>query len=406
MKKLIYRIFLFAALFAAIPSVQAAPSFSGAIGGSAGFDINVPLDKRSADFKVPLAGFAAVQANLAEWCVVRGEMAIDASDFEFDDIFGSAKSAIKLNELSLVLIRRAVTASSFFSLYLGSYEQIGSDAFMMRQFGIAPTSSKLLESHTNLAGVPVLKNKGAGLSYIVNFDKAPIATGAYLYFGKNRAKDWTLNLDARFAFVANLFSMDLLAGISSPLQDKYNNADVVLMIDTICVHGGVNILAGSKFTHSLLLQAGVKDIVVKGKNAGKTVGDEFNLLVEPRINFNKFRMSLSIYAYDAESIKETVYLANDFGAALSFYKDDIESKNGFMTAGVHLLGALGGKSAWDFFTDGKFDGVTYNAYISPFIEVPLAQTASFEAMAQIGVCDLTGSRSLNFKVCASAKKRF
>ena len=405
MKKL-NRIFLFCALLAAFWPAFAAPSFSGAIGGSAGIDLDIPLSDGSPDFNVPLAGLAAIQANLTEWCVARGEIAIDASDFEFNDIFGSAQSSIKLNELSVVLIRRAVTASSFFSAFLGSYEQVGSDAFLMRHFGIEPISSRLTKSPTNLTGVPILRTRGAGLSYIVNFDKAPVATGGYFYVGKNSADDWTLNLDARVSYAANLFTVDFLAGISSPLQDSYNNKDVVLMIDTICLHGGLNMLAGSKFTHSLLLQVGLKDLVVKGNGAGTTNGEELNILIEPRINFNKFRMNTSLFAYDPQSVKETTYLPNEMGAAFSFYKDDIEIKNGYMTLGVHLIGAIGGKSALDLINGGDLSGATYNAYITPFMEMPIGQTASFETMTQIGVRDLAGSQSIGFKVTASAKKTF
>jgi len=155
-----------------------------------------------------------------------------------------------------------------------------------------------------------------------------------------------------------------------------------------------------------LLQVGLKDVVVKGNGAGSKITDELNFLVEPRINFNKFRMNISFFAYDPQSVKETTYLPNEFGAALSFFKDDIETKNGFMTLGIHAIGALGGKSAMEFFTDGSYDGVTYNAYVTPFIEMPLTPTASFEAMAQIGVRDLSGNQSLGFKVTASAKKVF
>ena len=407
MKKLkLNRIFLFAVLLAALASAHAAPSFSGAVGGSFGFDINVPLDDRKMDFNLPLAGFTAVQVNLAEWCVVRGELAIDATNFDFDDIFSSAQAAIKLNELSLVFIRRAVTSSSFFSAFLGSYEQVGSDAFLMRQFGVEPISSRLSESHTNLTGIPILSMRGAGLSYIVNFDKAPIATGAYLYFGKDDDKNWTLNLDARFSFVTNLFTMDFLAGISSPLQDKHNGEDVVLLIDTIRLHGGINFLMGSKFGHNLLIQAGLRDVVVKGKEVVSKIGDELNFLIEPRINFNKFCISLTGYAYDRESLKELVYLPNDFGAAFSVYKEDVETKNGLLAFGVHFIGSLAGKSAMEFISSPDIDDITINAYVSPFIEVPVSPTARFEAMAQAGVCDILGDRSLDFRLSVAARKKF
>lgn len=427
MKKLINRMILTAALLAAAPlALHAAPSFSGAIGGSAGVGFDIPLSNGESDFRVPLAGFAAVQANITDWCVARGELAIDTRNFEFDDIFGSAESSIKLNELSIVLIRRAVTLASFFSGFLGSYEQIGGDAFLMRQFAIEPICSRLSKSATNLAGVPILRTKGAGLSYIVKFDKAPIATGAYFYVGKNTDKDWTLNADARFAYVSNLVTLDVLFGASTPLQDKYNDEDVVLMIDTICLHGGASFLAGSKYTHSLFMQFGIKDFAVKGGNNEELAGDAINFLFEPRINFKKFRMNITAFAYDEETYKETIYLPNEFGAAVTFYKDDIETKRGYLTLGIHTIFGIGGKKFLDYFrefnkeddsnngsnsgsnsaTESETKDATYNVYITPFAEIPLSRSASLEAMAQIGVCDISGDMSLNFKITASARKTF
>ncbi len=405
MKKL-HKILLFSAIFAAFSTVHAAPSFSGAIGGSVGFDLDFPLSGGSVGHKVPLSGFAAVQANLTNWCVARGEIAIDASNFEFDDIFGSAQAAIKLNELSVVLIHRTVTASSFFSGFLGSSDQIGSDSFLMRQFGIEPISSRLSRSATNLAGLPILRSKGAGISYIVNFDKAPVATGAYFYYGKNSTSDKTLNIDARVAYASNLVTLDFLAGISAPFQDKYNNEDVVFMINTLKMHGGINFLAGSKYTHSLFMQVGIKDITVKGSGAGETTGDELSFLLEPRINFKKFRMNLTVFAYDSESVRETIYLSNEMGAAFTFYKDDIETKNGFLTLGIHVIGGIGEKNALDFFKNFNLTGATYNAYVTPFVELPLSQSSSLEAMTQIGLKDLSGSPTLGYKIAASVKKTF
>ena len=288
MKKL-NGIFLFAALLAAAPLAHAVPSFSGALGGSAGLDLDIPVSGGEKSFKVPLSGFAAVQANLTDWFVARGEIALDASDFAFDDIFSSSQAALKLNELSAVFIRKAVSATSFVSAFIGEYEQIGSDSFLMRQFGIEPISSSLSKSATNLSGISILPTRGAGLSYIINFDKAPIAAGGYLYFGKDANKNWTLNFDTRFALATNAVCLDFLFGIGAPLQDSYNNSDVVLMIDTITLRGGANFLLGNKYTHSLLIQAGIKDIAVKGKNAGTVTGNELSFLFEPRIKFNNFR---------------------------------------------------------------------------------------------------------------------
>ena len=438
------RIFLLAALFAAMTAAQAAPSFSGEVGGCAGIDADIALGGGDNDFRVPLTGFAAVQANLAEWCVARGEIALNATNFDFEDVFSSARAAIKLNELSVVLIRRAFTASSFFSAFLGSYEQIGSDAFLMRQFGIEPISSRLAKSAVNLTGMPILARRGGGLSYIVNFDKAPIATGAYVYVGKSKLTDWTkeksdlaealenyvrlkmaeeagedpdessndnpvwtLNVDARFSFVSNIATLDFLFGVGTPIQDRYNDSNVVLVIDTITMHGGINFLLGSKFTHSLLIQAGMKDVVVKGDGAGILKGDELTFLVEPRINFKKFKTNLTLFALDENNMGEFMYLPHPTGGALTFYKDDIELKNGFMTLGIHFIGGFDKLRVLDLRESGfDFNNVIVNAYATPFVDVPIGATARLEAMTQIGVKDITNDPSLNVKVTVSARKKF
>ncbi len=399
-------IFLFAVLFMAAQNLRAAPSFSGEIGGSVGLKANFPLSGSSPDYDIPLAGFAAVQANLTNWCVARGEIAVDAANFNFDDIFASATADIRLNELSVVMIRRAVTTSSFFSAFLGTYEPLGSDSFLMRQFGIDPISSQFSKSAKSLTGVSLLPTKGAGLSYIVNFDKAPVATGGYIYFGKNRANDWTINIDTRFAYVSNILTLDFMAGIGSPLQDTYNNQDVVLLIDTITMKGGINLLLGSKFTHALLLQAGINDVVVKGKSSGTFVGDELRFLVEPRLNFRKFRLHFTLFTFDTETTAELIYLPDEIGAAVTLFKDDIETKNGPLTAGIHLIGGIGGVLPLKFFDGSRTSEAIYNAYITPYVQIPVTPTASAEAMAQIGVKDLAGSQSIDFKLIVSARKKF
>ncbi|MBR5097159.1 MAG: hypothetical protein IK094_08660, partial [Treponema sp.] len=241
------KIIFFASLLAASTYLSAAPSFSGAIGGSAVGNIHVPLNNSDVDTSLPLAGFAAAQANLAEWAIFRGEIGLSAPDFSFDDIYHDTNAIIRLNELSFVLQRRAYTATNYFALFLGSYEQIGSDAFLTRHFGIEPIGSVMCKSYTSLAGSVLRSAKEAGLSYIVNFDKAPIATGGYFYFGKDKDDSWTVNLDARFALVTSYVSLDFLFGLGSPFQNSSKNTDAVLVIDTITLHGGISALFGSKF---------------------------------------------------------------------------------------------------------------------------------------------------------------
>ena len=119
-------------------------------------------------------------------------------------------------------------------------------------------------------------------------------------------------------------------------------------------------------------------------------------------------------------------LSKMIGAAVTFYKDDIETKRGYLTLGIHTMFGIGGKKFLDYFrefnkeddsnngsnsgsnsaTESETKDATYNVYITPFAEIPLSRSASLEAMAQIGVCDISGDMSLNFKITASARKTF
>lgn len=401
------KIICLASLLAACSYLSAAPSFSGAIGGSAGADLNVPLKDGKAKGRVPLAAYAAIQANLAEWAIFRGEIAAWASNLSFDDIFSDSDANVRLNELSFVLQRRAVTATNYFSAFVGAYEPIGGDAFLMRHFGIEPIGSRLTKSYTSLEGSPLRDNaKGAGLSYVVNFDKAPIATGVSFYFNKNKSDDWAMNLDSRFALATNLVTMDFMLGFGSPIQDKYRDKDVVLVIDTITMHGGLNFLAGSKYTHGLLLQMYLNDIVIKGDRKNGVTGDDISFLLEPRLKFPAFNFTLTLYSFTPKAIKELTYLKDPIGAGFTFYKDNIEGKNGDITVGIHAFTGIANLSFGDLTKGKNVNDAKYNVYITPYAEFPLSGSASLETIAQVGILDVSGNQSLNFTLTVGGKKTF
>ncbi len=400
------KIIFFASLLAASSYLSAAPSFSGAIGGSAVANILAPLHNSGVDTSLPLAGFAAAQANLAEWAIFRGEIGVSAPDFSFDDIYHDTNAIIRLNELSFVLQRRAYTATNYFALFLGSYEQIGSDSFLTRHFGIEPIGSAMCKSYTSLSGSVLRTAKEAGLSYIVNFDKAPIATGGYFYFGRDKDDSWTVNLDARFALVTSYVSLDFLLGVGSPFQNSSKNTDAVLVIDTITLHGGISALFGSKFGHSLFVQLGLDDISVRGNGMGEITGDELRFILEPRIDFVRFRFALTLYSLDGKNVRDLLYLNDPFGMAINFYKNDIEGKRGDITLGIAATASINGTNLYNYAQGKTIDDAIYNVYITPYAELPLSAAAKFEVMAQIGVLDFTGDTALNFKLGVGAKTSF
>jgi len=400
------KIIFFAALLTAASYLSAAPSFSGAIGGSAGADLTVPLNGKKTDGTIPLAGYGAIQANINEWAIFRGEIAAWSSNLSITDIFSASDANVRLNELSFVLQRKAFTATNYFSVFVGAFEPIGSDAFLMRHFGIKPIGSTLTKSYTSLAGTPLLDNdKGAGLSYIVNFDKAPIATGASFYFNKTKNDDWAINLDTRFALSTNLVTLDFMLGFGSPFQDSYKGKDVVLVIDTITMHSGLTFLAGSKYTHGFFLQFGLEDTVIKGDGASFEV-DNIKFLMESRLKFKSFNFSLSLYNLGEKKVKELAYLRDPIGIGVTFYKDDIEGSRGDITLGLHTIASINSLAFGDLTSGKNLGNAVYDVLVTPYASFSLGGAASVETSAQIGVLDLTGSQALAFRITLGGRKTF
>lgn len=384
--------------------LYAAPSFSGLLAGSAGLRADIPHKDGDEVLYVPIAGLAAGQLSFTDWCILRAELEMRANNFAFVNLFDGSDATLKVHEVSLMFTSRTVTMTNFFSLFLGSYEPIGSDTFLMRQFGIEPISSPLVHSTTSLSGISLYPTTGAGISYIIHFDKAPIATGGYLYLNKDDDNDLTLNLDLRLAFVTQIVTMDFSAGIGAPLQNKYKNEDVVLMIETINLHGGLNLFLGNKYTHGFLLQMGVSKFTLTG-GSPQLDGDCFSFIVEPRLNMGACKMNMTFYALEEDSVEELLYLTERVGFAISAFKDDIEIKNGMLTFGVHAICSLGNTNFLDLCKGGMSD-VTINTFLTPFVKLPLSPATQMEAMTQFGLFDITGESRFNFKIVAGFRRTF
>ena len=99
-------------------------------------------------------------------------------------------------------------------------------------------------------------------------------------------------------------------------------------------------------------------------------------------------------------------VSDESGAAVTLLKDDIETKRGMLTAGIHLIGGISGVLPLKYFDGSQLNDAAYNVYITPYVEVPLTPTSKAEAMAQIGMRDIAGERKLDFKVLVSARKVF
>lgn len=388
--------------------LHATPSFSGVAAGSIGIDGKIQLDNGDSDWNLPIALFGAFQADFTEWFTTHAEIEIRAKDFPLQDIFSGNEAVFKVHELSAIFSRRAITSTHYFSIYFGSYEALGTDTFLMRQFGIDQISSPLAKSVTNISGVPLYSSTGGGISYIARLDKAPVANGCYIYLNNQNDGKLALNLDYRLAVATDIFTMDFIAGLGSMVRDKGEHDDeYIIAIKTLTLHTGLNMFLGNKYTHGLLLQAGLNNLVLNGKNSLKIDDSDISFFIEPRIRAKKLGVNVSAYALSQESVDDLLYLTDRLGAAATLYFDDIETKRFPILLGVHLIGSIADMGITDLFGGENLDGMKFNVFLTPYIEIPFSKNSNFETMLQIGMLDVaSSSRALNFKVVAGYRKVF
>lgn len=388
--------------------LHATPSFSGVAAGSIGVDGKIRLDGGDSEWTLPIALFGAFQADFTEWFTTHAEIEIRAKDFPLQDIFSGNEAVFKVHELSAIFSRRAITSTHYFSLYFGSYEALGTDTFLMRQFGIDQISSHLAKSVTNISGVPLYSSTGGGISYIARLDKAPVANGCYFYLNNQNGGKLVLNLDYRLAVATDIFTMDFIAGLGSTIRDKGEHDDeYIIAIKTLTLHTGLNMFLGNKYTHGLLLQVGMNNLVLNGKNSLKIDDSDISFFIEPRIRAKRLGVNVSAYALSQESVDDLLYLTDRLGAAATLYFDDIETKRFPILLGVHLIGSIADMGITDLIGGENLNGMKFNVFLTPYIEIPFSKSSNFETMLQIGMLDLANSsRALNFKVVAGYRKVF
>ncbi|MBD5434108.1 MAG: hypothetical protein HDR35_07450 [Treponema sp.] len=400
--------------------LSAAPSFSAVVAGNVGVEFDNSNEK---EWEIPISAFAAVQFDFAEKFTLRGEMDFSSNDnslsaFDGNEIFEATggDTSIRLHELSFVYTKRAINSTHFLSAFLGSYEPIGTDTFLMRQFGCDSISSHLTKSFSNIAGVPLHYNSGVGISYISRLEKAPLSLGGYLYYFKNDAfsksdssgtpSPNTINLDFRLATSLPLITMDFGFGFGFPLQgfeagdDEYS---ISIRIKDIIFNCGMNMLLGNKYGHGLLLQFGLNNLLL-GKGSS-SLNSGLTFLIESRLRFRTFKLNFAVYSLEEKNVVKTFYLADPIGAGITVEFDSIATKVANIATGFHLVASIE-KELKDFSLD--FNEKDLNFYISPFVEIPLSSSMSLDVMGQLGILKPLKGNDFNFNVKAMAgfKKQF
>lgn len=402
--------------------LSATSSFSAVVAGNTGIEFD-NFDNAEKDFKIPISAFAAVQFDFAEKFTLRGEMdffsdgnsisAFDGNEFLKAE---GGNTSLSLHELSFIYTKRAIKSTHFFSAFLGYHEPIGTDTFLMRQFGCDPISSSLTKSFSNISGIPLYYNSGLGISYFSRLEKAPLSLGGSLCFFKNDIEGFdasgarTLNIDFRLATSFPVITADLGFGFGFPLEndfdfiDKEEEYSISIRVKDVFYNFGINMLLGNKYGHGLLLQFGMKNFSLGKKSTSPN--SRVTFMLEPRLRFRTFKLNFAVYSFEEKNVKKTLYLVDPLGVGLTVEFDSIPAKIAHISAGFHLVASVDKEIRDDFSFD--FDISDLNFYVSPFVDIPLSSSMSINVMGQIGLQNLLGGDRFDLKIKAMVgfKKQF
>lgn len=346
--------------------------------------------------------YFAGQLNITKRLLLRTEFSMQTADIADKGPFVSTDATFCIDELSVTYVKPFLGHVQYFNLFLGTYEPIGSDVFLQRQFGVQSFTSLITESWLGLKGSTAYPFYGAGGSYILHLGTAPIATGAFLYVNRENSEDERqLNLDWRFGTVLPWLSLDFAIGIGAPMGTKRGDEKVILLIDTLYLHTGLTMLLGNKYSTSLFFQGGFANMPLhSGENANQIESRDIYLLVEPRFVSRKFQTHITFFSVPENTVDKLIFIENTMGLNLSVFTNDLYIKNTNIQFGFHVTWTVTDKvtdktvaqNINKNFLDLKdplsiIKDCDHHVKISPFVSFPLL-SGTMHAMLQARVTDM------------------
>ena len=328
--------------------------FTGFAGAKVNFGVqNSLLNPEKIDVKGNIEAYLSGQISITPNLLLRGEFSIKTDDLIDTSIFTTANtstadkfnSLFQIDELSLIYRRTLLDSTNYLSAFVGTYEPIGSDVLLRRQFGVKQVASRLMENWLGLSTSVIYEL--FGIADVIHFAKQPMCVGLYGYVNQQSSTNW-LNFDARYAGVYRFFTFDLAGGIGFPLRTS-NQQDAYLVIDTLHWRAGANILIGNAYTSSLFIQGGVTEMPFsKRDTADGKYGDFLNayFLVEPRIKTSKFQLHIGLFHMPASTAKNNMFIDSfnhinykyaetaSFGANLDLFTDVLYIRNKTFVFGI------------------------------------------------------------------------
>ena len=368
-------------------TLSASTFFSGYSGAKLNY--SAKSESKEYDPELKLQAFCAGQFNFSENLWSHMEISLDTNNLLSKSIFHETESIFQIDELSLIAKGNMMDSTNYFSLFMGTYDPIGSDVFLQRYFSIEKIASKITESYLGLAGSILYPHFGIGVSDIIKFNTIPFATGGYIYVNHEDEDYYVVNLDARAAAVFRYFTIDLAAGIGAPISDKYNGKDVIVAIDKLYWHAGTTMLLGNNYTQSLFIQAGLSNAAFTAKDNNFIVTeDNIYLLFEPRWYLHSFHVNTSFYTLPKRTVEKLLHVDDSVGMDLNMYTDSAMIGYNPWTIGGHISFSLIDKNIYDLADFSKLIENGYNVNLTPYIQTNFL-SGELHLQAKLKIMEMT-----------------
>ena len=356
---------LFAVIFALTAGLHAQAAFSGYSGGK----LNYAANPESADYDpdLSLQAFFQGQFNFNPNMWGHLEFSIDTEDFLGKELFHKTGASFKIDELSLIFKSQTDASANYFSVFMGTYDPIGSDIFLQRYFGIQPIASKITESWLGLAGSVLYPHFGIGIADVKRFMNSPVALGGYAYINHEDNLYYVFNGDLRFACVYRYFSLDVAGGIGVPMSNSNKGQEVIASIEKLYWHAGTTMLIGNNYTQSLFIQAGLFNVPFTKRNGTQVSPQDLYLLVEPRLLLDIAHVNLTVFSLPQETVDQLMFVDDSLGVNLNIYGDTFSAGANRFTLGTNFSYSITGKTFMDLAKPLELIKSDFNVTMTPYM---------------------------------------
>ena len=360
------KIILLAAVLSLAAGLFAEPAFSGYSGGKINYSTN-EQDTENYNPDLKLQAFFQGQFNFSQNMWGRLEFSIDTDDFLSKELFHKTAASFEIDELSLIFKSNTDTGANYFSVFMGTYDPIGSDIFLQRYFGIQPIASKITESWLGIAGSILYPHFGIGIADVKRLTNAPITLGGYAYINHEDRLYYVFNADFRFACVYRYFTFDFAGGLGIPLSNSNQGKEVIAAIEKIYWHAGTTMLVGNNYTQSLFIQAGLFNAPFTKRNGTEISANDLYLLFEPRFLIENAHVNLTLYSVPKDTADKLMFVEDTLGANLNIYGDSFSIGANRFTIGTNFSFSFVDKTLLDLKKPMELIKGDFNITMTPYM---------------------------------------